>query len=431
MVLNDLNEIQKAQNDLYEFVTGPAGSGKTFSVRNRPNTLLTATTGIAAVNLGSGCRTLHSVLGFYDFSSLRELVSSNKIARRFHILKRLYPNVKEIVTDEVSMLSGSLLDLLFEIFERYGNYRWTIVGDFAQLPPVPDRGHPVNWAFQGKYFSEFRQTKLTRIWRQDDPIFISSLNLARLGKAKEAVEEFGSRLTYQDRLNPSEEACVIMAKNDSVDEWNRRKLASLPGDAFTLHNITWGKSSSEWSSIPPYLTLKIGARVMTLINSYQQGYVNGSLGVIKEYSDSSLTVQLDCGKLVTITPQVDYNYCEPGTKWKVYSKDGRSILREGSSRIGYHPDGEEFHYQGSLTRWPVRLAYATTCHKSQGLTLDSTVISLLNHKGDPEPFFSSPNMAYVALSRCRTLEGIKVIGTPNDLIKAIRTSPEVEKAGLL
>ncbi|MCX7636192.1 MAG: hypothetical protein N2Z74_10670, partial [Syntrophales bacterium] len=222
------------------------------------------------------------------------------------------------------------------------------------------------------------------------------------------------------------------AKNVSVDDWNRRKLASLPGEAINLNNITWGKPSSDWRAIPPTLTLKVGARVMCLSNNYEGGYVNGSIGTVTSINPSSVGVKLDAGREVVVTPVVDYNKCEKGTKWKVYSPDGRSILHSGDSREGYDEKSQEtFYYQGKITRWPLRLAYATTCHKSQGLTLDSTVISLLNHKGDPEPFFSSPNMAYVALSRCRTLEGIKVIGTPNDLIKAIRTSPEVEKAGLL
>ena len=436
-MLSDFMPQEPVVGAAYEFVTGPAGSGKTYTVKSRPGALLTATTGAAAVNLGEGCRTIHSLLSFYSLDSLKTNVNNGRCAIAFNRTKRLYPGLREIVTDEISMLSAEVVDLLHKVFEAHAQgIKWTVVGDFAQLPPVPEvRGSVAKWAFEAACWPSFSTTKLEKIWRQSNPDFLAGLNLARSGHGQKAVEAFGSKLAYCNSI-PDDDSCIIMAKNESVNAWNQQKLASLPGEAITLPNVTWGKPDSSWSSHPPFLTLKPGAKVMILVNSRQDGYVNGSLGFIEKFhgpagKPSAIEVRLLSDKRVLVTQRTDYYRCEEDFHWRNYSREGK-IISEGDAKQGFDPMTEEdFFYQGSICRWPLRLAWATTVHKSQGLTLDKVVISLRDQDGRRETFFSSDNMAYVALSRCKTLEGIQVIGTPSELASAIRVSQKVKDRGLL
>lgn len=427
------SEAEESLARSYEFVTGPAGSGKTYSVRQRKNVILTATTGIAAVNLGEGTRTINSLLGFYDLNGLRESLRTGKIFRSFYKMEAMYPGAKEVVTDEASMLSGQMADLLFEVFDRSGGMKWTLVGDFAQLPPIGERGYPAKWAFESNRWKDLSVTKLTKIWRQSDPDYLAGLNAARLGDGQGFMDALGSRLQFVDELPADNLGSVIMARNESVDDYNFRKMRAIPGDSVTYDNITWGKPLSEWKNIPTRVNLKVGARVVTLSNSREAGYVNGSLGDVTRLAPGVIEVRLLNGRRVFVSPVTEYNRCEEGTKWRVLSGDGRSVLAHGDAKLkeAERKDEEDFWYQGSLTRWPIRLAWATTNHKSQGLTLDAATICLRNHLGKVEPFFRSENMAYVALSRTRTVEGMVIVGTPGELIQAINVSEKVKKAGLL
>lgn len=407
----------------------------TYTVRQRPNTILTATTGIAAVNLGEGTRTINSLLGFFDLRSLRESIANGRIFRSFYKMASLYPNAKEVVTDEASMLSGEMTDLLFDVFDRSGNgMRWTLVGDFAQLPPVGERGFPAKWAFESSRWKDLSVTKLTKIWRQSDPDYLTGLNCARVGDGQGFVDALGSRLKFVDSLPEDNPGSVIMARNESVDDYNFRKMRELPGDAVSFDNVTWGKPLSEWKNIPPRINLKVGAKVMTLSNSRLGGYVNGSIGHVERLSTNSIIVRLLNGSLISVAQVTDYNRCAEGTKWRVMAADARSVLSQGECRFKEPEKGKDeegFHYQGTITRWPIRLAWATTNHKVQGLTLDTATICLRNHLGKVETFFQSENMAYVALSRTTTCEGMSIVGTPTELIKAIHVSEKARKAGLL
>lgn len=432
------------QGDYYGFTLSRDGrfllgdftvTHNTYSVRQRKNVILTATTGIAAVNLGEGTRTINSLLGFYDLRSLREAIDTKRIFRAFYKMDALYPRATEVVTDEASMLSGQMADCLFDVFDRSGGggMKWTLVGDFAQLPPIGERGYPAKWAFESRRWPELSITKLTKIWRQDDPDYIAGLNCARLGDGSGFLQSVGSRLTFVDSLPSDNPGSVIMAQNESVDDYNDRKMKELPGNSLSFDNITWGKPLSEWKNIPTRVNLKVGAKVMTLANSREGGYVNGSIGTVSRLAPSFIQVRLLTDRIVTVAPIVDYNRCEEGAKWRVLSGDGRSVLAHGDAKLkrAERKDDEDFWYQGSITRWPIRLAWATTNHKSQGLTLDTATICLRNHKGEVETFFQAENMAYVALSRTRTLEGMVIVGTPAELVKAIRVSEKVKKAGLL
>jgi len=403
-----------------EFTCGVAGSGKTFHWRERiaadPSAgVLAATTGIAAVNLGT--TTLNSLLRYFDTDSLRDSYLNGSLVRR---LRELRDDYRRIVIDEVSMMDGEQLSILVRAALEANSFvsdqppiGLTLVGDFAQLPPVRAR-----WAFESDEWHRFdaHTTRLTKVWRQDAGPFLNALNLTRSGNGDAASQVLAQEgLEWHSALSLDFDGTTIVSKNDQVDRYNGMALDRLPGRTFTLGNRRWGKQRGEWKQVPDRVTLKQGAYVMLLANRYDEDrnlvYANGDCGHVAEGSDAShLWVELVRNGSLVDVPRV---VRDVGTKSKPegWAKGlGATGHGEWCPRPHWMPDKRRFA-EGQVELWPVRLAYASTCHKSQGLSLDRCQIDIRDH------FFGSPAMLYVAMSRCRTLEGLRVVGQRERYVK--------------
>jgi ATP-dependent DNA helicase PIF1 len=421
-------------NHDFTFITGAAGCGKTFWVRNKlDRTLLTATSGIAAVNLGAS--TVNHALGYFDLNSLR---LKNERGRIRHRLGEIAQSYRVLCIDEISTMPAEALDIIVKalmslnermrashaIYARQGNIlRLVVVGDFCQLPPIEDEDHRVNYAFQSKLWGGFKILRLRKNWRQDHPTFLRALDHLRMGDGESAARLIDDRC-FHDNLDEFFDGTTIVATNRRMIAINQRRLQKLRANLISYSRKTWGQSDGTWAQIPDELELKIGTRVMILANltnanaansSGELEYSNGDCGILVGANDEVTVVQLDrndkrvCVKRVH-RPTISYSYdgeCEESTI-PVFGK------------VTYNPD-ENCWYVGGVDYMPLRLAYATTVHKSQGLTLDNVQVDL-GHS-----FMGAPSMCYVAISRCRTMQGLRIVGDRESLARRTRINEEVRK----
>ena len=449
-----------------EFITGKAGTGKTYTIRQRilnarpGSILLTAMTGIAAVNLGDDVTTLHSALRFGSFESLQEAFMKGRLAR---VLANHYiQGVRELVVDECSMMEKRMLDMIWQAavdaagYKNSGPIRITLVGDFAQLPPVPDRGdlNSGDYAFNamcwGESFARYT-TKLEKNWRQSDPNFLSALNSARQGDGLACLQWLQRcPVTWAHTLDPNFAGTSLEATNDAVNRVNFARLTTLPGEAFTLASQRWNsiidtwtgrpKPPSEWEHIPERESYKWNAYVMLLVNDFEAGYVNGDTGYLVGWETVEGGVNGDVNRkpgyflvqLVRTGQVVKVAAFERLTEKKdpppEWEKRPQKEWPKFDSGDPAHPWGTPWYnltrgkwVHAAILRYPMRLAYASTIHKSQGLSLDTLQLNL--NSG----FLKSPAMVYVALSRCRTPQGLRIVGRPETLAAKCNVDPRVKE----
>jgi hypothetical protein len=403
-----------------EFTCGVAGSGKTYAWRERiaacpSDGILAATTGIAAVNLGTV--TLNSLLSFFDTDSLRDAYLNGSLVRR---LKSLREDYRRLVIDEVSMMDGDQLSILVRAMLECNSFLSpthapamgiALVGDFAQLPPVRAR-----WAFESDEWWRFdaATTRLTKVWRQDAGPFLNALNLCRSGCGDASSQVLSQEgMEWHSALSIDFDGTTIVTKNDAVDRYNGMALDRLPGRAFTPTNRRWGKARGEWKQIPDRVTLKPGCYVMLLSNRYDEDknliYANGDCAYVigLQPGGSFLDVKLVRNDRVVSVPRV---IRDVGRKDKPDGWDRTTGHGEWLPRPHWLSDKRRY-VEGQLEFFPIRLAYASTVHKSQGLSLDRLQIDIRDH------FFSSPAMQYVALSRARTMGGLRIVGQRERFIR--------------
>ena len=434
------DEIRAALRQPFSGLFGAAGCGKTFYTKawaeEEKGLLLCATTGIAAINLGG--ETINSILGYFDTASLQEKYINGSLTAQ---LGRLWKaGIRRLVLDEVSMLAGDQLTYLVKAIEEvngrgYVLGKWaedddapppamglTLVGDFCQLSPVK-----APYAFESPEWERFVQSAvtLTEIRRQSDPEFIQMLRAARAGRGDIVAQYFGDRQAIAQETDDHFNGPTIVAKNESVDRYNGLRMAQLPGHDLAFPSSRWGKLRSEWGTlekpksgwgIPDVLPLKIGALVMILANRRTEEvprrllYVNGDLGTVIDAEDGCAYVRLqrvpETVEVIPVTRQVKVPI--DSTRRAELQKAGHAERIDGKWEI-----------VGEISYMPLRVAYASTVHKSQGLSLDQVQVNIRDH------FFKSPGMMYVALSRARTAKGLRLVGSPGAIIERCTTDPRL------
>lgn len=392
-----LEVLEKSNGNL--LITGKAGTGKStllnhFRLTTKKNHAVVAPTGIAAVNVTG--ETIHS---FFKFKPTVDLDEAKKVAKMVKS-KELYTKLEVLIIDEISMVRADLFDCV-DVFlrtirkneEPFGGVQIVMFGDLFQLPPVVTQAEmeTFSYLYETPYFFSsiaFRQIagdmtyiELERIYRQNEEEFIEILNAIRTGNiSDEQLASINSRC-YNQPLK-TRNIVYLASTNYIADDLNRRYLASLPSLSKKMKGKVLGSFEGRNLPTDEELELKVGARVMFLNNDPEKRWINGTLGTVKSFSENigtrTVVVNTDEGKEVEV---------EPFT-WNAYkstydSNEGK-IKREES---------------GSFRQLPIKLAWAITIHKSQGKTFDNVMIDL----GKGAFAFGQ---TYVALSRCRTLDGV-------------------------
>ena len=383
------------------FLTGEPGAGKTHTLNayitylreHSMDVAITASTGIAATHIGG--MTIHawSGIGIKDSLTPYDL---EQITTRERVAKRIM-SAKVIVIDEISMLDArvfGMVDQVLRVVKRselpFGGIQVVLVGDFFQLPPI-GKGGDIQFAYDAPAWKELDLLicYLTEQHRQDDSSLASLLASLRSGTVDEScydVLQSCSETTFAEGIEPTR----LYTHNADVDRINAERLASLEGEARTYtmegkgaRQIIEGLKKSCLS--PEALSLKIGAMVMCTKNNFDAGYVNGTLGQVVGYDVDTgypIITKLD-GVSVTVAP----------ASWSV--SEGDAVLAE-------------------VTQVPLRLAWAITVHKSQGMSLDAAEMDLSRA--------FEYGQGYVALSRVRSLSGLLLRGCNE---RALEVHPSV------
>jgi ATP-dependent DNA helicase PIF1 len=375
------------------FITGKAGTGKSTLLRciraNLPSkTAVLAPTGLAAINVQG--QTIHSFFGFPPQFITPEVV---KRARRTALLR----NLDTLIIDEVSMVRADLMegiDLALRIARKqlgvpFGGVQMLVLGDLHQLPPiVRERELQELFAesFGGFYFFNapvFRDAplslvELTHVYRQSDEAFLDALNGVRDGRlTRDHFEAFNSRVAPFNMLRDPDNYVVLTPINQAADQTNRAFLNRLAGEVTSFDAVVTGKFEPSAFPTDATLTLKEGCKVVLLRNDADKRWVNGTQARVTKIR----------GRSVWIEVAGEEHELEPVT-WE-------------NIRYEHDPDKDKVVEQvvGSFRQLPVRLAWALTIHKSQGMTLDKVYIDF--GRGA-----FAHGQAYVALSRCRSLDGL-------------------------
>jgi ATP-dependent DNA helicase PIF1 len=389
------------------FVTGNAGTGKSTLIRYLKNVIekqsvVLAPTGVAALNVEGA--TIHS---FFHFPPRILDEEDIKLVRD----RKLYRRLELLIIDEVSMVRCDLMDGIDRFLrknrgssEPFGGVQLLLIGDLFQLPPVVPRQEADALKARGyaspHFFSAFGlqstslvPVELTSVYRQEDPAFVDMLNRIRVG---DGVDEVTAELNRQC-CGPGDVVAdvTLTCTNNKADNINSAELRRLPTQEYTFTGGIEGRFSLDDDRLPSPIELKLkeNAHVMFTRNDDQHRWVNGTMGIVREVSHLTILVEVvgpPSGLVYDVTP----------VTWETY----RYSYDSATDRIVAEP-------VGTYTQYPLMLAWAVTIHKSQGKTMDNVLVDLGSGA------FAS-GQAYVALSRCRTLEGMRLARAirPADII---------------
>lgn len=394
--------VEKTRRSL--FLTGKAGTGKTTFLRDitrhtKKKHIVLAPTGVAAVN--AGAMTIHS---FFQFGLGAYVPGVVAPQTGYHIRQAkldLIRNLDLIIIDEISMVRADLLDHIDAELRRirrsylpFGGVQLLMIGDLQQLPPIAhgEEEMILRQHYKSLYFFdckalqnlEYSCIELKNVYRQNDSHFVDILNRARIGRlTPEDIDELNTR--YQPRFMPRPEDNYIrlVTHNRMVQNVNDGEMTKLDGDEYAFDAKVTGTFPTESFPTAERLVLKKGAQVMFIKNDPDKRFINGTLGEVCYLWKDKIKVRIaDTGVTIDVEPM----------EWE----NIRYQLEETDKTV-------KSTTIGKFRQYPVRPAWAITIHKSQGLTFDRAII-------DARAAFS-PGQAYVALSRCRSLEGI-VLSSP-------------------
>ena len=375
-------------------ITGAAGTGKStllhhFRVTTPKKCIVLAPTGISAIQVKG--ETIHSFLKLKPGMTISDV--RQKAARLRNT--SIYEAIETIIIDEISMVRADLIDMM-DVFLKaarmdmrpFGGIQLIMIGDFCQLPPVISREEQAY--FYQKYSSSFvmasdlfRQHNfdytsvvLTDVFRQTDPEFIELLSAIRAGNiSTDILETFNSRVSAP----PTDVGTVVLtATNAQAELANMQQLSRLPGTGTVYRSTLSGQCSDKMAPAPLELVLKEGAQVIFLINDGMGRFMNGTIGTVLRLLPDMIVVEVPHRGIVQVTPH----------EWKVFHYDIDGVTEELIQKE-----------VGAFTQFPLKLAWAITIHKSQSQTFDKVHVDF--GKG-----LFAKGQAYVALSRCRTFEGL-------------------------
>lgn len=372
------------------FLTGSAGTGKTYVLNKYIQYLkarkipvsITASTGIAATHLQGTTIHAWSGIGIKDALSSRQL----KELKTKKYLKKHIEKTKVLIIDEISMLHKKQFDLVNEVLQYFrenedpfGGIQIVVCGDFFQLPPIGSSGE-VNrdkFCFMSQSWLQANLSicYLTDQYRQTDSSLNQILNDIRAGRVS---DDSIALLSQNNKSIQDDEPTRLYTHNLDVDRINSSHISAIKGRKKTFKakvkgNLKLAESIKRSIMAPETLELKKDAKVMFVKNNYEKGYLNGSLGTVLKYDDNGHpVVRLNNGYEITAEPE----------DWRIEDETGKLLV--------------------SYVQVPLRLAWAITVHKSQGMTLDAAIMDLSKtfEKGQ----------GYVALSRVKNLEGLELIG---------------------
>ena len=399
----------------HTLIIGRAGTGKSTLLNRFRQTCqkpkaVVAPTGVAALNVSG--ETIHSFFLLRPGGGEAEVRSSVRRLRKEKL--KLYRALEVLVIDEISMVRADLFDqmsLFLQLARRsrlpFGGVRVLMFGDLLQLPPVtrPDEWREMSLIYNSPYFfasktwqnmtgdlfgNELEVVELEKIYRQTETEFIDFLNQVREKKLQQGmIEEINRRLVDEAiDLTASEhkQAVVLATTNKKVDMINQMQMQQLSSQGQVFQAVKKGKFEPSSFPTEAELYLKKGARIMLVNNDSEKRWINGTMGWVEDFieqektSEAGIVVKLDDGRVLEIWPN----------NWEMakstYDGEKDEIVRE---------------VVGNFRQLPVKLAWAMTIHKAQGKTFDQVIIDL-----DWSAF--ATGQTYVALSRCRSLGGMKL-----------------------
>lgn len=395
-ILDEYKEVQQMINKGVPliFVTGGAGTGKSTFINWIDNTyrgqvMKSAPTGIASLNIEG--KTIHSL-----FRLAPKFITTDDIAVIPTKFLKTYQQSKIIIIDEISMVTSNMLDAVNLFLQKnlrskkpFGGKTVVIVGDMFQLPPIVSnhtsdvyfKVYDTAYFFGAKVMQDinFEFVELQKVHRQKDQTFVDVLSNIRVGKnIKESIDILNSRCKVQ--AEPEDGAVVLSPRNQEVDQRNNIELKKIRGAKESDYDGEMeGNFKTDRLPSPFYMTLKVGAQVQFTQNDPSIGVVNGTIGKVVDVHDEYVTVKILSTNTDVIVKRAEWQEFE--YRFDEYKKE---VI---SSPSGFY------------RQIPLKLAWASTIHKSQGNTLDKVHIDL------GAGCFATGQL-YVALSRCRTVEGI-------------------------
>lgn len=431
-------ELVQYTNKMF-YLTGKAGTGKTTFLKyickeTNKNTVVLAPTGVAAVNAGGV--TIHSFFGIPPSifvpgdKRLREIVPPDDEDKtslfkhfRYNAEKReIIREMELLIIDEISMVRCDLMDVIDAILKVYrknsapfGGVQVLLIGDTFQLPPIarPEDWHVLGQFYKSPFFFSSRvieqnapfYIELQKIYRQNEQDFIDLLNRIRVNQLNQTdLMLLNSKVDAAFEPQPNENYITLATHNRMVDDINRRHLQALEGEEKLFEAVISGTFPDSSLPTDKVLKLKPGAQVMFNRNDKHKRYYNGKIGKVVEMTEVHITVRVDNGEEIRLGQE----------EWRNvrYTWDaGKRTIEE-----------EEI---GTFRQFPLKLAWAVTVHKSQGLTFEHVIADLGSA--------FAPGQVYVALSRCTSFNGLvlkstigrRAISTDSNVLKfAQKTTPE-------